>query len=946
MTNAAVMTASWARHGRRGAMTSLSPGPMNPAGNIPAQGPNDPIGVKVEIFVNSGWEDITGFVYYRSGSSKINISGGRPNEAGRVQPSSCSLELNNRDRRFSPRNPNGPYYGSIGRNTQIRVSRTWNGVRWYRFYGEVPAWPVSADTSGNDVAIRIQASGVLRRISQGTPPVASSMRRNMTSPLRTGSQNLIAYWPLEDSANATAYASGLTGGGQLSVATAGIVPASNSSWLASNPIPTFNKGQLVGSVPSYTSTGVINTQFNIIVPAAGVSGTSQVFELFMSGTIKRWILLIGTAGTLELGGFDQSGTQVVDSGVLSDNLNGTNNLISLQLIQSGNSITYHVIRYDANTFTYANGASGVVSSATVTSQTLGTLSSVTIGGAFSGSAGMGSAAIGHVAVGNSLNTFYDSGLSVFAAAGEPVFTADAVALNPSYTGTGRFVRLCNEENISGSEVYGTTFSGDNTTMGAQLPDTYVNLLQQCADTDLSLLYEPRDQVGLAMRSRLSLYNQVPKLTLDAAQHQLSAQPIPLDDDTYTRNDITVSRVGGSSATQQQLTDSLNLQNPPNGVGDYSSNPPLSIGFDTELNDQAGWRLHMGTVDQPRYPSISLNLRYPAFTGNNDLMNAALGTNVGDRVVIINPPPWLPPDSISQIVQGYQESLGEWEHDITFNCSPESPYEIAVLDDPVLSVADTDGSTLTVNCSGNLNQNPSFSAISSAGGVLAGSLAGWAAKNGVITSVGGDSGTPLPSGSNDAWAVLLTPNGGGQSLVWQGDNSVTAYRFVATPGTQYRATTVVYSPGGYSSVQIGIDWWDGTGTYISTTSTAQAVSAGVWTGIHTVGNAPSNAATGSVNVGQNGTPTSANTLYVVNAFAWTGSITVATTGASSGSPLWTTNAVDFPFDVNIGGERMTVSSISGSSSPQTFAVTRAVNGVIKPQTAGTDVRLWQPMILSL
>lgn len=64
------------------------------------------------------------------------------------------------------------------------------------------------------------------------------------------------------------------------------------------------------------------------------------------------------------------------------------------------------------------------------------------------------------------------------------------------------------------------------------------------------------------------------------------------------------------------------------------------------------------------------------------------------------------------------------------------------------------------------------------------------------------------------------------------------------------------------------------------------------------------------------------------------------------PLWTTSAGDFPFDIAVGGERMTVTNITGSSSPQTFIVTRSVNGVVKSQTALTDVRLFQPSILSM
>lgn len=66
--------------------------------------------------------------------------------------------------------------------------------------------------------------------------------------------------------------------------------------------------------------------------------------------------------------------------------------------------------------------------------------------------------------------------------------------------------------------------------------------------------------------------------------------------------------------------------------------------------------------------------------------------------------------------------------------------------------------------------------------------------------------------------------------------------------------------------------------------------------------------------------------------------------SGSNPLWTT--ADVPFDIAVAGERMTVTAVSGSSSPQTFTVTRAVNGVSKAQSSGADVRLWFPPVLSL
>jgi hypothetical protein len=58
------------------------------------------------------------------------------------------------------------------------------------------------------------------------------------------------------------------------------------------------------------------------------------------------------------------------------------------------------------------------------------------------------------------------------------------------------------------------------------------------------------------------------------------------------------------------------------------------------------------------------------------------------------------------------------------------------------------------------------------------------------------------------------------------------------------------------------------------------------------------------------------------------------------PLWTTDAGEFPFDIEVAGVRLTVTAISGTSSPQTFTITQApVNGVEKLIAAGAAVSLW-------
>lgn len=91
-------------------------------------------------------------------------------------------------------------------------------------------------------------------------------------------------------------------------------------------------------------------------------------------------------------------------------------------------------------------------------------------------------------------------------------------------------------------------------------------------------------------------------------------------------------------------------------------------------------------------------------------------------------------------------------------------------------------------------------------------------------------------------------------------------------------------------------------------------------------------TSAVNTGINSTATSM--------------LVKANSSTPSTPDLWTTNAAHFPFDILVGGERMTVTNITGSSSPQTFTVTRSVNGIVKSQVADTRVRLFRPVFYEL
>ena len=738
-----------------------------PAGNPFDPGPLGPIGAKVEIMLDPNgvtWTDITGFVYYRD---KIKISRGRPDETSTAQPQTCSLTLNNRMGQFTPTNPTGPYYPYIGRNTPIRVSRkiTGSDLPYYRFYGEVPAWPQTTDISGRDVYVQIQAAGMLRRLSQGTPPSLSAMFREIN--LAQSIPNILAYWPCEDGASSTSLASGIVPGALPGNAVAQPMTissqfatklSSDSSFLCSQSLPQLAGSTWLGAIP----TGSIANQGNILrfllaVPATGDFDTAVLARIYTAGTVARLDLQYGIAdnGSLQLTGYSASGSQLFTSNYVTFAVDGKLLRVSMEMQTSGGNVAW-----GTNTLTV--GAAGVVGFG-------GTLTSATIGPAYqiviNPDGHMDGTVVGHI----SYQSVWD----------DPANMSQQLNAWLGQSATSRFVNLYVEQTQTNPALLSNPFNDDLVTMGYQLPNPFLTLIQEALDTDTGIMYEARDQAELVLARRLTLYNQAPALTLDYGQHQLSGPLQPVDDDTYTRNDVTVTRVNGSSSRQTLASGRLSTQAPPNGVGDYPATPSLSLGTDAQCADQAGWRVHMGTVDEPRYPTISLNLRHPTFTSNLPLLIQALNLDIGQRVVVSDPSATLPPDPVSQLVQGSTATLGVYEHDMVLNASPEDGYHIGILDDPVLGRLDTDGSIINGN----------------------------------------------------------------------------------------------YGP----------------------TDTA---------------------------------------------------LLVATSGSQPASPLWTTSAGDFPFDIDVAGERMTVTNITGSGSPQTFTVVRSVNGVVKPQTPFNDVRLWQPMILSL
>jgi hypothetical protein len=180
--------------------------------------------------------------------------------------------------------------------------------------------------------------------------------------------------------------------------------------------------------------------------------------------------------------------------------------------------------------------------------------------------------------------------------------------------------------------------------------------------------------GLAFRTRRSLFNTDPTLALDFAAAEVLPPFEPTDDDQQTQNDVSVTREGGGTLRQEITTGAMSTQLPPNGVGRYKGGGTFNVELDEDAQQLAAWLAHLGTVDEARYPQITVSL-----TRKPGLAAAASAVDLGHRVTISNPPDWLPPDLIDQMCQGYSEALDSRSWRIVFNCTPHRPYQVLRLD---------------------------------------------------------------------------------------------------------------------------------------------------------------------------------------------------------------------------------------------------------------------------
>jgi hypothetical protein len=224
-----------------------------------------PSNPRVELLLDGDttWTDVTSKTRVKDG---ISISRGRPDEAQEIPPATCQLTLDNRDGRFSLRNPTGTYYGKLRRNTPLRVTvDTTTRLLVPTSPGYISAPDSTALSITGDVDLRIDATLPSWRAGQGL----------LGKFLETGNQRSYAlYLTAQGTLRIYWSTDGVTG---TYIESAAVVPIATGR-LSVRATLDVDNGASGKTATFYVSTGGVTGTWTQLGAAQVVSGTTSIFN--------------------------------------------------------------------------------------------------------------------------------------------------------------------------------------------------------------------------------------------------------------------------------------------------------------------------------------------------------------------------------------------------------------------------------------------------------------------------------------------------------------------------------------------------------------------------------------------------------------------------------------------------------------------------------------------
>lgn len=539
-------------------------------------------------------------------------------------------------------------------------------IRSPRFSGYISKiTPVPADESADLMIIEVEAAGVLRQILQGNAPIQSTLRRSI--PTQDG---VVAYWPLEDKSESTQFASGLPAHPAMTLGQGTPSFASSSSLAASDSLPSAHKADWTGDVLPYEFGGKAQVRWIMTLPEAGETDDTIILRVYTNHSSARfWQLVYNTTGDLELQAWVSESQNVFVTANLDFNMNGTTQRVSVELENSGSDVLWKVAVCDVT-----SGGSSPFFNGTATGLQIAPVTRIWVNPGANIATRLDQTVLGHITVQNVITSVFD------------LFDESTGFLGE--TSTLRMERLGVENDFHTSVSRGA--NPHNLNMGPQRVGSLPTLIRECADVNSAVVHESKGDPAIAFRGVCTLYNQATALTLTLNQVRQPWQPVK--DDRDSRNLWTVSRKEGSNATYEKTSGPGSTLKPgQGGIGVYDSSVTVNDKVDSDLKQQAAWRVGLGTTGEPRYPNVVIERARPNVT-------AAVGQNLldlrpGQIFEITNASDVYLYDTVRQMLTGYRETVSRRTHRFELAGVPAAPYDVFQIEDPDMGRLDSGSSIL-------------------------------------------------------------------------------------------------------------------------------------------------------------------------------------------------------------------------------------------------------------
>lgn len=638
----------------------------------------------------------------------ITITRGRSDEASETDPAQVTFELDNGDGYLTPDDERSPLWPNIVTGTPVRI--TVEGSP--RFVGQVGSWSMQwpyGDNAANadpDVGehptesrVLVEAAGILRRLGQGAAIPFSSMRRafaRRARPILESGNDTVSYYPLEHNSarspsDGTSYFRFMpttSGRARLqrpvitdqvdSPATLGALElppagdfAPEGPFSARAPL-TSQPGQ-PWSATAHIVTGAWNDTDEMDVFFAVTSASSEV-------TISNGVLVYGRI-YVDTNYVEVGYRRIVDGSTV---VNVSND------VQLPSDVTF---------------TSGRL--LTITMNAAGTQARLWVDGTFrvavSFAAHADNTSVGQVLcekmdfTGFDADQFYGGKPAWYShvlfvsgpdatwetnATFRSILTAGANA-HVGEPAAARFARLCEEDWTQ------VTTIGTGVPMGPQRPMRLTDLLKEVATTDLGVITESRDTLGLEYTAGDARYDRFPAaLELDASADEVTNPLVPVSDDLNLRNDVTIT-------TPSEDIEGATVESRPSIElsGRYRDGyevNPANAGHPAQV---AASEVYRGTWPGVRYREVSVDL-----AASPSKIPEWVDVVEGEWLTLSGLPVQHPEGMVALVMEGLSETFSPTSWKVSVNCTPAGPWIAGTLaNDPPLPPPDYDARLDTEAC---------------------------------------------------------------------------------------------------------------------------------------------------------------------------------------------------------------------------------------------------------